>query len=491
MFIDQVVPGLIALVPVFVAVACILLRISPIVSAGLGVLSALTVGILVFPEPLVVWGTGVLLQSPLWVEVVLIMLGGLLLARVQEASGYMRTLSAWLLRSVPGPTAGAALVVWGIVPFAETVTGYGVGVTIGIPILVHLGFRPLRAAFLGVLGMVMAPWGSMGPGTRIAAGLGRVDLKEIGIEGAWINAAAILVTVVVATYTLRFHRRDHTEKIILWNSLGGVCLWAGILVANVLVGTPVAGVLGGLFVIGVMFLVFRLQRNDVHMSRRVVLAMTPYLALLLGSVTASLLADILLTAFGPALTTVLTSPALWLVVGGLTSLFVSSRRWGGQQPEPWDVGSTMLTVVRAWVPAATATLGFLFLGFVLTTTDMAAAIGGLLTLTGPIGFLWAGGLLSVLGGVVTASGTGTNAMFASTFGLGADTLDMDRTLVMASMNGVGAIGSNASVGRALLASQVAGATRKQRGTLLFYLLAWVAGVYLAMLGLVSLILVAG
>lgn len=480
----ELTSGALALLPVAVAVVCILVRVSPMISAGLGFLTAAVVALLWFPEPAGVWAGRFLAQVPLFLEIMLIMLGGLALARVQEASGYMRTFSAWLLRSVPGPTAGAALVVWAIVPFAESVTGYGVGITIGIPILVHLGFGPLRAAFLGVLGLTMAPWGSLGPGTRIAAELGRVDLTELGIENAWINGAAVLVSVVVVTATLRFHRPEHTVPIVLWNLLGGVTMWVGILVANILVSTPVAGVLGSVLVLAVLFAVFRLQGNDVSMSPRVLLALTPYLTLLLGCVAAAFVAP----HVPAAAATVLTSPALWLAVGTVTSLFVSERAWAGQEPAPWNLPATAVAVVRSWAPAATATLGFLLLGFVLTATDMAASIGDLITLTGPAGFLWIGGFLSVLGGVVTASGTGTNAMFASTFGLGADALGMDRTLVLATTNEVGAIGSNASVGRAMLASQVAGTDAAARGTLLRYLFLWVLAVYVAVLALVQLVL---
>ncbi|RAF15192.1 L-lactate permease, partial [Burkholderia multivorans] len=103
--------------------------------------------------------------------VALILLFGIMLASILEASGAMRALSGWVEATVPSRSIGVALVVFGIVPFAESVTGFGIGVTIGVPVLRRLGCSIRHSALFGLLGVVAVPWGALGPGTTVAAAL--------------------------------------------------------------------------------------------------------------------------------------------------------------------------------------------------------------------------------------------------------------------------------------------------------------------------------
>src|SRR5699024_7074420 len=78
--------------------------------------------------------------------------GGVLLSGVMDRTGAQRRLAGWL--SADGPTvASAMLMTHGVVPFLETVTGFGVSVLIGLPLLLSFGFTPYRAALLTLLGL--------------------------------------------------------------------------------------------------------------------------------------------------------------------------------------------------------------------------------------------------------------------------------------------------------------------------------------------------
>src|SRR5690625_7312216 len=101
-----------------------------------------------------------------------------------DRTGAQRKLANWL--STGGPTIAAALLMaHGVVPFLETVTGFGVSVLIGLPLLLSLGFAPYRAAILTLLGLMIGPWGSMGPGTLIAADVAGESLADMGPVSGW------------------------------------------------------------------------------------------------------------------------------------------------------------------------------------------------------------------------------------------------------------------------------------------------------------------
>ena len=106
---------------------------------------------------------------PVLIEVLLIVGGGLLLSEVLRAAGAQKALAQWILGQTGNGVGAVLLVVHGVTPFAESLTGFGIGITIGIPLLIHCGLPARKVAVIGLLGLCAVPWGSMGPGTLIAA----------------------------------------------------------------------------------------------------------------------------------------------------------------------------------------------------------------------------------------------------------------------------------------------------------------------------------
>src|SRR5699024_1376804 len=88
--------------------------------------------------------------------------------------------------------ASAMLMTHGVVPFLETVTGFGVSVLIGLPLLLSFGFTPYRAALLTLLGLMIGPWGSMGPGTLIAAEAANSSLTVMGLVSGWMTLVPVI-----------------------------------------------------------------------------------------------------------------------------------------------------------------------------------------------------------------------------------------------------------------------------------------------------------
>ncbi|MGW9826285.1 lactate permease [Brevibacterium pityocampae] len=427
--------ALLAATPILVAVLVLVLGRPATWAAAAALVTAAAAALLAFRTPAGVLAASGADYAPLLAEVLLILLFGMILARLLEATGAMALLSRWLQDASTSVPAGTALVVFGVVPFAESVTGFGIGITVGIPILRRLGHRPAPAALLGLLGLTAVPWGALGPGTAVAASLTGLGLDELGVATAWVNALPVAVAVV-AVAVLCGARRDPRAAVPVFAA--GAVLWAGVLGANILVGTPPAGVLGSLSVILVLLLSARLRGARLRGTRRTVLAAVPYLVLTCGLLAAQALAGLLDAVW----LDVLASPPVWLLAACLVAVPAA--------PGPVDGPAVVARAARAWVPVGVATGLFMMLGWLMTATGMSAAIGAALAVLGNA----PGPLLLALGGIVAGSNTGANAMFAGTVASLAESTGASVLGLVAVGNAAAAFANIATPPRVALAVQV-------------------------------------
>ena len=458
--------GLLAFVPILLAVALLAFRAPTWVSAVAGLAGAGLCAVLAFPTPLPVITQAAGDYFPLIAEVVLILLFGMMLAGILEATGAMRTISASVESMVPSRSLGVALVVFGLVPFAESVTGFGIGVTIGVPILRHLGCSLRHSALLGLLGLVAVPWGALGPGTTVAAALAGFDVDALGLSTAWVNA--IPVAVVLCSVLVLMRPR-------LGSALGMIgaagLLWGGILLANRLLGMAPAGIIGSLVVIVGLGVPLAVRARFAAVTAALGRAVLPYGVLTLGI----LAARELLAVFPSPLMESLASPPFWLAVACLVAALSRTRgakngqRGAGSTDSPRVDESTdersdgassppplrpvIVRAVRAWVPIGAATAAFMLMGWVMTTSGMSTAFGDLL----PTGLLVLAPWLSTIGAVLTGSNTGSNAMFASTLAVAGEGTAAGPLTAVAAGNAAGSLAALAAPPRVAMAVQLSGA----------------------------------
>lgn len=420
-----------ALAPIMLAIALLILKQSSWISATAGVIAAGLAVVFYFPTPM-----SVLLESgadyfPLILEVALILLFGMILARLLEAAGSMGEISAWVESAAPSRPLGVAFVVFGLVPFAESVTGFGIGVTIGVPVLRLLGCSLRQSAILGLLGLIAVPWGALGPGTTVAAALADLDVDELGVATAWINAIPV---VIVATSVLLIMRPGLVSCLGVLAS--AALLWTGILTANIVIGMAPAGITGSLLVIAVMGTIFVLRRRSTGFTRRLGIAVLPYATLTVGL----LLARTLQSALPSLLTQIIASPPFWLAAACLfAALTVASR------------GTVIASAVRSWAPIGAGTAAFMLMGWTMTTTGMSAAIGSLV----PAGLLLLTPWLTTVGAVVTVSNTGANSMFTGTIDAVAADAHVSSLPVVAAGNAAGSLAALAAPPRVAMSVQMA------------------------------------
>lgn len=385
-----------ALLPVLVTIGAIAARRSTLVAALLGLGTALAVAALAFPTPAARWSGALGQWLPVLLEVLVIILGGLLLSEAMARTGRQERLARWVGGALGSGPGAALAVVHGVAPFAESVTGFGIGVTLAIPLLVRCGFSSRTSAAVGLLGLCAVPWGSMGPGMLIAAHLSGTGFRELGIATAIANGPVfVVVGLVVALLTAEPGRR---APALLAATCSGLVLWASVLGVNLLVGTAPAGACGALGTLAVHLLIHRLRGARLHADAGLARAVVPYAVLLGGVLATTAVLALLGAADGPG--RLLGSPALWL----LLAVLLTTR--------PRLLTEIGAAAARRWVHVGPANGLLMVLGIVMATSGMASSLALAASHLGPL-YALVLAPVGALGGYLTGSNSSANAMFAA------------------------------------------------------------------------------
>jgi lactate permease len=292
-------------------------------------------------------------------------------------------------------------------PFAESATGFGVGMIIAMTVILRLGIVGAPAILFGLFSHMLVPWGALGIGT--GAGVAHVTPAELGVATAVLISPPLLLFLGIFWRTLAAagHRPSRAEKLddVAWI----VLLVVSLILANRYLAVELSGLAsaGGLLVV-------RFLRD-----RRPALADwlaaagrgAPYLALsgiLVASRTVPPVHDTLRSVLDFAPYTdmpdfaVFYNPSFWLVAVAGTGLVATGRsnRLGRV---------TVESLIGSWQPAA-ITVVFIALAIWLSSAGIAALLGErLYAALGPAAIV-ASPLFGAIAGFLTSSNTASNGM---------------------------------------------------------------------------------
>jgi lactate permease len=436
-----------AALPIALIAGLLALRVNPI-PAALGVL-ALTLALWhwfpITPDAVAETTQSLLLLT---VAVILIIFGGILLAGFLAASGAQEKIGVWLGDAAHGRDRAVLLLGLGVTPLAESIIGWGVGVIIGVPLLMRVGLNATRATTIALLGIVLGPWGSLGPGMLVMAEMSGFPLREIGIASAILSLPALVILGIAISIVgmgwrtaLRMSGETLTTTVIMWIVL---------IAANAWVSVPLAGVLASFAGIACVLAFARLRGGPIPFLRRdTALSLVPYLLLVVGLlVTTGLTAVVDLGTWGE----ILTSPALWLLLAA-----ASAPPLLGMTTADTRV-SIRRALTRFW-PVTVITVLFIAFGGILAANGMSATLAAAAAGLGSA-FLLIVPLIGFVGGYVTGSNTPTSAMFADGVATTAGTLGASPVVALAAQNVATGVAVMASPGRVALAIGVANGLRR-------------------------------
>lgn len=131
-----------------------------------------------------------------------VIFGAVLFNRFSEVSGATDVLRKWLSNINPNPVAQLMIIGWAFAFMIEGASGFGTPAAIAAPILVGIGFHPLKVAMLAlVMNSVPVSFGAVGTPTWFGMGalqLGEEQILEIGSITAFIHSIAAFIIPVMA-----------------------------------------------------------------------------------------------------------------------------------------------------------------------------------------------------------------------------------------------------------------------------------------------------
>lgn len=292
-------------------------------------------------------------------------------------------------------------------PFAESVTGFGVGYIIALAAVTRLGIGGVPALLFGLYSQSMVPWGALAAGTTVGGLL-------TGLSPTTLGALCGLLQMPVHLGYLAlfwFFRRgtgpapSAAQRLddLAWTVAIVAAVWASHLVIDVeIAGAAPLGVLAALRWL-------RDERPDATVLRREMINAAPYAALTIALVLTRTVAPLqaLLKSLwawqplaGQPAFPPFYAPGFWLFAIGLLSALA--------------LRAPLLSVVQAtaraaWRPSV-VTLFFVVMAAFYVAAGMAsiiadalyAAVGSVAALSTP--------MFAAIGGFLTGSGAASNAM---------------------------------------------------------------------------------
>ncbi len=463
---------LLAIMPLFVAFMMLaLLQRSGVQSGFATLLCAMLLVILVPAFRLSLMQAGIALGTGVGtaLTVLYVLLPALLLYQVQRISGSIVTLSQGIEWLCPDREVQLLLLVIGVAPFVESVSGFGVGTVVIIPMLLALGLDTLQAAMLGLFGQIAVPWGALAIGTILGADLTHLSAVSISAQTALIGAP---LPVGFGLLTLAIGGGRHAlRRLWLAALLAGLLLAGGEWFSSRFVSVELAGTFASIPVMVLLVLWSRLGSIDVHArieehrqiaAQALLLAVAPYLILtfllLLSRFVTPL--QLWLQRVGVLHVAVigldfplLYSPGFFILLAALASALLARIGLKGY----WMAGQHTL---RQFIPGALAIVCFLAASQVMRAGGMIEVLGTAAATLGS-GYSGLAPWLGALGGWLTGSNAGSNAMFAQLQVTTSIKAHLPITWVMAAQNAAGSIATMASPARLVLAATAVGLSGKE------------------------------
>lgn len=398
---------LLALAPLLLVLALLASGRASALAAGLaGLAATLLVALPRSADPLTLLQRE--LPAGLWLAwiVIAIVVSGVLFHRAIQARG-VTPASASAPAVVPVDARALWPVCFLLAPFAESVTGFGVGYIIALAALQRLGVAGLPALLLGLYSQSLVPWGALAVGTTVGAAFAGLPVAELGLRSAALQAP------IHALYLLFYWRLAAAGGIAvsarqkLDDGLWTVALLAGVAAANRWGDAEIGAAAPTALLLALRF--WRDRRPDLALVRATLASHAPYVLLTLVLCALRLvppLRDLVkplgalkpfadLPAFAP-----FHAPGFWLLTIGLATAVTARQPLARLLRETAAGAWRAVAVTLAFVLMAQLYVGA---GLAQSLADAAVAAVGRAAALGVPAF-------AAMGGFLTGSGASSNAM---------------------------------------------------------------------------------
>ncbi|MGV7216953.1 L-lactate permease [Bradyrhizobium sp. UFLA05-112] len=349
------------------------------------------------------------------VDILWIILPALSLYELQQRSGAIDAIRTGLMSLSSDKTLLALIIAWFFAPFMEGAAGFGTPIALAAPLLVSLGFTPVVAVALPLIGHVTGTsFGALGTPIFAQTDVSGVSGNSIAPPTALLHASLaplLVLSIVFIAGTGRFQ-----AKYVAWAIVAAICFLLPYLALAIWVG-PELPTLGGALAGGSVF-AFVLRRVHAQQSksldaRSLAIAGLPY-AVLVGLI----LVTRLVPQIRDALRHIVLEWGLPGPFGGRVeplyhpgTMLLAGFLLGGllQGCKTDDLAGAVTTAVRRLVPVAVALFAMLAIARLMVHAGMIEALAETATRTGQAWPLLAPSV-GAIGSFITGSTTVSNIL---------------------------------------------------------------------------------
>ncbi len=399
---------------------------------------------------------------------------GIFLFHLMNKSGAIDVLAAYISNATNDKLLQVIILVIGLSPLIESASGFGTAFLVIAPILIALGFPPFKAAMIGLISLLAVPWGALATGMVVGSELGNISLQKVGIGSAMMSMPIFVYFFVIAMYIAGGKKaiKDKWKEILFFSITFGL----SVLFFNTYVSVELAGVLASLITtsLGVGWM----KRTNTNHAKKlpsesslselsatladknfsILRVMSPYLLLtffifisrLIPSVQHFLESHAVIDLPAYSYTfPLLYSPGFWLFISCLFAIVIF-------QIKKEAVFAAFLLTIKQWTPFFISTTAFVSMAEVMAEAGMTMHLAHILATTFGTSFLFISPFIGGLGGFLTGSNAGSNAMFIKLQIQTANTLGTSPDLYTYIQNTSASHASMASPSRVMLGALLCG-----------------------------------
>lgn len=469
-------------------------------AAPVAMVIALVTGLTLFKAPLFL--LGIEIAKGLWnsLAIIIVIIPAILIYEVTQEADAFEPFRQGMQKFSPNELLQVLAIGWVFVSFLQGVTGFGVPVAVGAPLLVGIGVKPIWAVIISLLGQA---WGNTFGTLAVAWDAlvfqtGFTDLNLIKSTALWAGSFIWLTNLAAGLYICFVYGGRRGLRVGLPATLvislihGGGQLYLTQFNASLANFLPACAALGAIFVLGktpfynkpfkvqdsvvmdrfIASDLSPLKTNEITLNQ----AFIPYYVLtgitlfvLLIKPVEKILSSVKIGPSFPATATgygflnkavtsyspvsPFTNAGMFLLLAALIGYLVFLKKGyigkGG--------GSRIVSrTIKKVLPSAQATVALIIMSKVMAGTGQTEVMAyGTAQATGTL-YQFFAPYIGLLGSFMTSSNMSSNILFAGFQNTMASLLSLDRSIVLGAQTGGAAIGSVISPSKILLGTTTAG-----------------------------------
>lgn len=381
---------------------------------------------------------------------------GVLLFHLMNESGKINDISNQMKNLTNDTVLQIIILSIGISPLVESTSGFGTAFLVITPILISLGINNYKAACIGILSLLAVPWGALATGTVIGTEIVNLNLKFVG----FLTAILTFTTIVFFLSTCLFILGGSKT---LYNNIFKTLIYASSfsltnIIFNYFVSVELAGVFSSLITLLIGIININIQNKNISIKdyRYLTSLLSPYIlltSLVFMTRTISIFEEFLRNHFVISFEKynyqlmLLYSPSFWLVITCIYTIISFNINKS-------TVRIALQKTFRQWSLFVISTTLFIALAEIMDASGMINSIST--SLGNNLGnyFIIISGAIGSIGGFLTGSNTGANAMFMKLQIHTAHQLDLSTGLIAGLQNASASNATMSTPSRIMLATEL-------------------------------------